>query len=404
MDSAGDAARRCRAVDDRLPCGVLRERFLGGGGPEAVPVARNGHCTHLLFRHQLLSAFAGRYGFALLQDRPLGQWIDAMRLAPAVRIPAATPLAEVLPMWRDRDAAQAGGLVNDDPGEPLVLTYPLLVEAFLAQAARRERDLIAARDLALAGVRARSQFIATMHHELRTPLTAILGFSELLAGTDDLHEVHDSAAQIHRAGSHLLSLVNAVLDISTLESGSMRMERHPIDLRPLLTDAVGMISPLARDKRLALDLTIEPDLPPVIMGDPRRLTQVLVNILGNACKFTDQGGIRLHAALMPDRLLTLEVTDTGCGIAAQDLARLFTPFVQVDATSSRRHEGSGLGLAISRRLVDAMGGRMEVDSVPGQGSCFRVVLPLAAGPRTRAGRDNDAAQAAEIPPPGLLTA
>jgi signal transduction histidine kinase len=152
-----------------------------------------------------------------------------------------------------------------------------------------------------------------------------------------------------------------------------------------------------------MDLVIDPDLPTTLHGDRRRLTQVLVNLLGNACKFTDQGRVRLHAMAMPGRWFALAVQDTGCGIPAADLGRLFTPFVQLDASSSRRHEGSGLGLAISRRLVEAMGGRMEVDSLPGQGSCFRVVLPLEPVQRSRNGTGQGAAPAEGVPQPGLLT-
>jgi len=224
---------------------------------------------------------------------------------------------------------------------------------------------------------AKSTFLAHMSHELRTPLTAILGY------TSDLREASPSVEldTVHRNASHLLELINEVLDLAKVESGTLEMRPAATDVHGLLHDLVATIEPQAQAKSLAFQLHIAPDVPDEAPLDAVRVRQVLLNLLGNALKFTERGHLRLQARRPAPHRLAIEVLDTGRGIPEDALGTLFEPFVQV---SGRPAQGTGLGLAISARLVRAMGGTLEVQSEVGRGSCFRVELPLAAAEAPRA--------------------
>jgi len=223
---------------------------------------------------------------------------------------------------------------------------------------------------------AKSAFLANMSHEIRTPMTAILGFTELLL--DPLLEpaVRDEYTRtVQRNGEHLLAIINDVLDLSKVESGRMTVERCAVDTAELLEDVRALMSVRAEAKRLALEVVCETEVPRVITTDPIRLRQILVNLVGNAVKFTDAGGVTLRVAYLPDRrLLRIAVADTGIGIPAEALGRIFLPFVQVDDSTTRRYGGTGLGLDISKRLASMLGGDIQAESVPGRGSVFTVTV------------------------------
>ncbi|GHE05538.1 hybrid sensor histidine kinase/response regulator [Allgaiera indica] len=249
-----------------------------------------------------------------------------------------------------------------------------------------DRALREARDRALAGERAKAEFLAVMSHEMRTPLNGLLGTIELLAQEHLSPKQAEYVEVMQSSGRHLLRHVNDVLDIARAESGRAPAALEPVDLAQLLEEVAAGQRGLAEagGNRLRLDLP-DPPLPPA-EGDPARLRQVILNLVGNAVKFTENGAITLSLKLLADDRVELRVTDTGPGIAAEDLDRVFADFVTLDASYRRNVAGTGLGLGIARRMVAAMEGEIGVDSTPGQGSSFWVRLPFrraTALPATR---------------------
>ncbi len=253
--------------------------------------------------------------------------------------------------------------------------------------ARGEAELARLRDVALAASQAKSEFLANMSHEIRTPLTAILGFAELLGEGDEAHGAErrrEAAATVQAAGRHLLAVVQDVLDLSKIEAGKLVIERVDTDLVGLLGELRDLFAERARGQGLAFTCALDTAVPARIASDPTRLRQILVNLIGNALKFTDVGEVRLSAGVAEGeagRVLRIDVRDTGLGISPEAQGVLFEAFSQVDGSVARRHGGSGLGLAISRRLARGMNGDVRlVSSRPGGGSLFRLELPLEPVP------------------------
>ncbi len=253
----------------------------------------------------------------------------------------------------------------------------------LANAFSRQRDeqlLREARDAAETASRAKSGFLANMSHELRTPLNAILGYAQVLQRYANLGAKQRSQAKIiEQSGSHLLTLINDVLDLSKIEAGRMEVETVDYDLAELLRDVANIMRVRAEEADLAFGYETAPCMPQIVSGDARKLRQVLLNLLGNAVKFTTRGSVRLRATWRPREsgagMLRLEVEDTGAGIGADKLEEIFLPFSQL-RNAGQVVEGTGLGLAISRRLVQLMQGDISVTSRPGQGCVFAIELPL----------------------------
>ena len=230
---------------------------------------------------------------------------------------------------------------------------------------------------------AKSEFLANMSHELRTPLNAVLGMAQLLEHSAMDESQQRDVAAIRHAGVALLAILNDILDFSKIEAGKMAIENTPFRLDALAASLATMMSLNARERPLMLTVALDPDLPPLVCGDSLRLQQVLVNLAGNAIKFTEQGEVAVRfesAAGGGGLVLRVVVSDTGIGMSAGVIDQLFGAFEQADSSTTRRFGGTGLGLAISRRLVELMGGSIGVDSVPGKGSSFTVSLPLAVAP------------------------
>ena len=246
------------------------------------------------------------------------------------------------------------------------------------------KDVEEARKAAEMANRAKSEFLATMSHELRTPLNAILGFSQLL-GEQAIGPIGDEryieyARDIHQSGSHLLSLINDILDLAKLEAGKVQIERQQLSVRELVERVLMIQSQQAEEKGIHFGAEVDESIPENVMGDELRLRQILINLSTNGIKFTHEGSvcIRILAKAFKSGLAgwVLEVEDTGIGIPEEKQATLFDRFTQVDTALSRRHGGVGLGLAICRELVDRMGGIISVQSMPGVGTTVRVHLPL----------------------------
>lgn len=251
-----------------------------------------------------------------------------------------------------------------------------------------EVALLRAKDAAEAANRAKGEFLAIVSHEIRNPISGVIGFANLLDGANLTAEQREYVTLIRNSGDSLLFLINDILDFSKIEAGKIELENEPFSPRTCIEEVVAFFRPKAAAASLSLDTRVAPDVPAIVSGDVYRLRQILINLVGNAVKFTKRGGVTIQLeAVAPDDLsdtllLRFTIHDTGIGISAEQAARLFKAYVQADAGTARRYGGTGLGLIICKRLTELMGGTIWVESTPNIGSKFffvvRVKQPVPA--------------------------
>ena len=355
--------------------GITRARRSGGRFSLGQDISKSEMFTE--FREQKVGHYIGQsrvdgrrrlYAFRRLADYPLGVMVGV-------------PLERI---YERSDERSKGYLLIGVAASALIIAFALQIITLL----RRQKDTVAAleesRARAESANRLKSEFLASMSHELRTPLNGILGFADLLRHVATEPKARRYGETIHASGSHLLAVLNSILDIAKVEAGKMDVHRREEALRPLIGQVAQLHQMSAAAKQLTLTLRIDDNTPATFLCDAVLLRQVLNNLLSNAIKFTEQGGVTLALARGEQAgaaVLRFSVADTGIGIPAAAQALVFEKFRQADQSLTRAHQGTGLGLALSKQIVELMGGGIGLESVPGQGTEIHFTLPLTPAGR-----------------------
>jgi signal transduction histidine kinase/CheY-like chemotaxis protein len=282
------------------------------------------------------------------------------------------------------------------------------LEQQVAECNRVNADLLFAIAKAEEASRLKGEFLANVSHEIRTPMNGILGFTQLALSTGLTEDQRDYLDTVERSAEGLMRLLNDILDVSKIEAGKMEVDRAPFSMRECVEGSTRTMFATAQEKGLELSWDLDPNIPETLIGDELRIRQVLLNLVGNAIKFTDQGSVRVAVGIEPgpDSSLVAHFTvrDTGPGIPVEQRQIIFEPFRQADGSAARRRGGTGLGLAISSGLVDIMGGRIWVESEVGQGSTFHFTAPFTLGEPTLPKRASTPATASDCAPLSILVA
>ena len=387
---AGDLAESVPpALADTL-CDDVADRFNAEPDLFALPVVNgDGSPVALLNRFRLLEKLSKRFGRDLYARKPIVECADGSPLV----LDVAAPLDEIGArlFHGERNHILDGFIVTRNGTYVGLGTGVSLTRALTAMAVAQAKGMATKET---AANKAKGTFVAKLSHEIRTPLNGVLGAAALLQDTSLSPEQAELVAALRVSGDALLSLVNDVLDFSKIESAKVTLERVPFDPRGLVRDVAGLIRVRVAGKEVRVLTDIDESVPP-LLGDPTRLRQVLLNIGGNAVKFTERGHVLLHLAVIETTAVTARVRfaveDTGIGIPEDKVGQLFKPFTQAEESTTRRFGGTGLGLAISGELVQLMGSSVQVESTLGRGSVFGFTVELPIGP----------ASASSVPAPAL---
>ena len=363
-----DAEHECLVEAFRINHGERRT-----GAPMRIPLSHP----------EALTARAARERKEFLYDRARGD-------LPTIPVPGIAPPSTALfgPLVVGNKllgvlTIQSRTALAYDERERLIFRTLSAFGAIALDNALQARELRAARAAAESVSRVKSEFLANMSHEIRTPMNAIIGLSGLAVKYDMPPRVHDYLVKIKRSGEHLLGIINDILDFSKIESGKLQVDTLPFELESVLDNVVDVLSEKADAKGLELLWVMDPALPRVLVGDPLRIGQILINYAGNAVKFTDRGDVRIEVRVeeadATEALLRFSVTDSGIGLTPEQVGRLFASFEQADKSTTRQYGGTGLGLAISKNLAQAMGGDVGVRSVHGEGCTFWFTARLGIG-------------------------